>query len=162
MNSTPSQQEAITARGNVLLNAGPGTGKTHVLVERFLNTLMKEQSPVSLDQIQVFTLTEAGTFEVRRRLESACSSVAARRGLRKIPGWLDNAGIRTLHSFCLMLVREHFSELDLSPEFTVLDEAQTRSISHMVLDSILEKKYAEDSGVAEALEDWIQPPGPAA
>ena len=65
---TPSQQPAVAARGNVLVMAGAGTGKTHTLVERCLHCLCAEQPPASLEEILVVTFTEAAAAEMRRRL----------------------------------------------------------------------------------------------
>ena len=65
---TPSQRRAVNARGNVLVMAGAGTGKTHTLVERCLHCLCAEQPPASLEEILVVTFTEAAAAEMRRRL----------------------------------------------------------------------------------------------
>src|ERR1700690_1759202 len=65
---TTAQQQAVTARGNVLVMAGAGTGKTHTLVERCLHCLCEEQPPASLEEILVVTFTEAAAAEMRRRL----------------------------------------------------------------------------------------------
>src|SRR5437867_2120195 len=59
MNLTAAQRQAVAARGNVLVVASAGTGKTHALVERCLNCLLEERPPVSLDQILMVTFTEA-------------------------------------------------------------------------------------------------------
>src|SRR4051794_13321406 len=59
MNLTPAQLEAIAARGNVLVVAGAGTGKTRTLVERCLNCLLAEKPRVSLEEILMVTFTDA-------------------------------------------------------------------------------------------------------
>ncbi|HEX7618325.1 MAG TPA: UvrD-helicase domain-containing protein, partial [Verrucomicrobiae bacterium] len=63
---TPSQRQAVAARGNVLVMAGAGTGKTHTLVERCLDCIGNERS--ALDEILVVTFTEAAAAEMKRRL----------------------------------------------------------------------------------------------
>src|SRR5438270_12354243 len=68
MSLTAAQQQAIKARGNVLLMAGAGTGKTHTLVERCLHCLEAEQPPASIDQILMVTFTEAAAADMRRRI----------------------------------------------------------------------------------------------
>src|SRR5439155_15601166 len=68
MNLTSAQQEAIGARGNVLVIAGAGTGKTRTLVERCLSCLLDEKHPASLDEILMVTFTEAAAAEMRQRI----------------------------------------------------------------------------------------------
>src|SRR2546425_12744806 len=113
---TGSQQQAIAARGNVLVVAGAGTGKTRTLVERCLSCLLEERPPVSLDQILMVTFTEAAAAEMRQRIRARLEEE-----LRKHPDELrwheqlalfDTAHIGTLHSFCLQLVHPHFYELE--------------------------------------------------
>src|ERR1051326_6459394 len=68
MSLTTAQREAIAARGNVLVVAGAGTGKTHTLVERCLNCLLDEKAPAPLEEILMVTLTEAAAAEMRQRI----------------------------------------------------------------------------------------------
>src|SRR5690348_1423797 len=56
---TPQQFETVAARGNVLVSASAGTGKTRTLVERCIQCLVDEQPPVSLDEILIVTFTDA-------------------------------------------------------------------------------------------------------
>ena len=63
---TPSQRQAVEARGNVLVMAGAGTGKTKTLVARCLDCLERESA--SLDELLIVTFTEAAAAEMRQRL----------------------------------------------------------------------------------------------
>src|ERR1700674_1435770 len=65
---TSAQQAAIIARGNVLVVAGAGTGKTSTLVERCMNLLLEENPRASLDEILIVTFTDAAAAEVRKRI----------------------------------------------------------------------------------------------
>src|SRR5436309_3145869 len=126
MNLTDAQQEAIAARGNVLVVAGAGTGKTKTLIERCLQLLLGEQR-VSIDEILMVTFTEAAAAEMRERirkelekklqeLEKGGSNPTAQEMLQHLREQLalfEMAHIGTLHSFCLELVRQHFYHLDL-------------------------------------------------
>jgi len=118
---TPAQRRAVTARGNVLVMAGAGTGKTHTLVERCLHCLCEEQPPHPLDEILVVTFTEAAAAEMRQRLRERLEEKlqAAPRETRWAEqlALFDTGYIGTLHSFCLKLVREHFHELGLDPQW---------------------------------------------
>src|SRR5437773_9111303 len=68
MSLTPAQKQAIAARGNVLVVAGAGTGKTRTLVERCLSCLLDEKHRASLDEILMVTFTEAAAAEMRQRI----------------------------------------------------------------------------------------------
>src|SRR5450759_4218560 len=87
---TPSQRRAVNARGNVLVMAGAGTGKTHTLVERCLHCLCQEQPPASLVEILVVTLLKppppkcAGGFanSLRKNFEPRRTNRAGRSNWR--------------------------------------------------------------------------------
>jgi len=157
---TPSQRQAVTARGNVLVMAGAGTGKTHTLIERCLHCLCSEQPPASLEEILVVTFTEAAAAEMRRRLRERLEEK-----LRAAPDeirWteqlalFDTAHIGTLHSFCLRLVREHFHELGLDPQLAVLDEGEARLLADEMLEEELQAHYAGQDELAGAVRQLIQ------
>jgi ATP-dependent helicase/nuclease subunit A len=167
---TPSQRRAIAARGNVLVMAGAGTGKTHTLVQRCLDCLCNEGA--SLDEILVVTFTEATAAEMKQRLRAALektlNSLARRSGAETAqPATLnsfcaeqlalfDTAHIGTLHSFCLKLVREHFYELGLDPQLAVLDMGEARLLADETLDEELQEQYAGQNELAEAVQKLIR------
>ncbi len=157
---TPSQRRAVNARGNVLVMAGAGTGKTHTLVERCLHCLCSEQPPASLEEILVVTFTEAAAAEMRRRLREQLEEKL--RAAPEEPRWMeqialfDTAHIGTLHSFCLKLVREHFHELGLDPQLAVLDAGEARLLAEETLNEELQEHYAGQDELAEAVQKLIQ------
>jgi ATP-dependent helicase/nuclease subunit A len=157
---TPSQHAALTARGNVLVMAGAGTGKTHTLIERCCSLLLEENC--SLDEILMVTFTDAAAAEMRKRIrtrlaEKTSQSADARRHLEEQIALLDTAYISTLHSFCLRLVREHFhdSRLRLDPEFAVLTEEQVHLLRNNTLDALLESHYGGASDDARAFRQFL-------
>ena len=141
---TPSQRQAVAARGNVLVMAGAGTGKTHTLVERCLDCLGNERA--SLDEILVVTFTEAAAAEMRQRLRRALEEKSRHNPddphLAEQLALFDAAHIGTLHGFCLKLVREHFYELGLDPQPAVLDEGEARLLANETLEEELQAHYA--------------------
>src|ERR1043165_2973182 len=112
MSLTAAQQKATAARGNVLVIAGAGTGKTRTLVERCLSCLLDENPPASLDQILMVTFTEAAATEMRLRIRARLEEQSKTHP--HVLRWheqlalFDTAYIGTLHSFCLQLIRPHF------------------------------------------------------
>jgi ATP-dependent helicase/nuclease subunit A len=116
---TPNQEKAIAARGNVLVVAGAGTGKTRTLVQRCLQWLLEAPGDHSLEQVLMVTFTDAAAAEMRHRIREELKNELTRTPdnwrLVEQLALLETAFISTLHSFCYRLVREHFYELDLDP-----------------------------------------------
>lgn len=154
---TPSQQQAVAARGNVLVMAGAGTGKTHTLVARCLRLICEEQ--VALDQILVVTFTEAAAAEMRERLRAALEQFARAASTGNLIEQLalfDAAQIGTLHSACFRLIREHFHELDLDPQLLVLDEGQARLLSDEILEDQFQSHYENEDTFSLAVQELIR------
>lgn len=155
---TPQQLEAITGRGNLLVAAGAGTGKTRTLVARCLRLIVEER--VSLENMLLVTFTDAAAAEMRARLRRELRDRQAAQPqdehLAQQLALLDGARICTLHSFCLQLAREHFQVLDLDPQFSVLDEQQTRPLIRAALDELLERHYAGADPQARAVQALVR------
>jgi ATP-dependent helicase/nuclease subunit A len=164
---TDSQQQAVQARGNVLVVAGAGTGKTHTLVERCLALLLDSEPPVSLENILLVTFTEAAAAEMRDRIRSALlerqrtgqADGPAMLRLAQQLALLDTAHISTLHGFCLGLLRQYFFVLALDPQVAVLDEQQTQPVIQETLDEVLASCYAASTDQAAAARDLIRSSG---
>ena len=120
MDLTSEQRTIIEAEASDLaVVAGAGSGKTHVLVERYLQLL----SGRSIPQIAAITFTEAAAAEMRERVRRAVMSEPSLEQHREL---LDEAAIGTVHSLGLRLLREHPVEAGLDPAAAVLpdDEAE--------------------------------------
>jgi ATP-dependent helicase/nuclease subunit A len=156
-NLTPSQQRAVAARGNVLVMAGAGTGKTHTLVERCLDLICEEKIP--LDEILIVTFTEAAATEMRQRLRAALEKISRENSdpfLSEQLALFDAAHIGTLHGFCFKLVREHFHELGLDPQISILDEGQTRLLADETLEEQFNSHYEGEDKFSLAVQDLIK------
>lgn len=156
---TPAQKAAIEARGNVLVVAGAGAGKTRTLVDRCTAWLLDETQKGSIEQVLMVTFTEAAATEMRKRLRSELEKKKAegtRDSLNEQLALLETANICTLHSFCYRLVREHFYELDLDPQLSVLPEEQSRLMMSEALDQIFDRAYAGTSPEAIRIQEFIQ------
>ena len=112
------QQAAIEERGVVFVSAGAGTGKTTVLVERFVKAIVERELP--LDSVLVITYTERAAGELRARIRERLHA-AGREDLARD---IDRAWISTIHGFCSRLLRAHPFEAGLDPGFRVVDENQ--------------------------------------
>lgn len=155
---TPSQRQAVAARGNVLVMAGAGTGKTKTLVARCLDCLDRERA--SLDELLIVTFTEAAAAELRQRLRRELENKSA--AAPDDDHWprqlalFDIAHIGTLHSFCLRLVREHFYELGLDPQLAILDQGEAHQRASETLDEQFQAHYAGEDEFSLAVQTLIQ------
>jgi ATP-dependent helicase/nuclease subunit A len=158
MSLTAAQQAAVAARGNVLVMAGAGTGKTSTLVARCIDCLSGSE-PASLDELLVVTFTEAAAAEARERIRTALDAKLAETSdehwARQL-ALFDAAHIGTLHSFCFKLIRQHFYQLGLDPQVTVLDEGQARLLAEETLTELLEEHYAGGSAESAAVRELIE------
>ena len=134
------------------MTAGPGAGKTAVLVERYLHILRSQD--VSIDQIVAITFTNRAANEMRSRLRQkldqllhATTGDERRRWLRH-KRTLDGAIITTIHGFCSQLLHEFPVEAGIDPQFVLLDQHQ----SAMLLESSVEAALTEYINTGE---EWI-------
>jgi len=155
---TKAQRQAILERGNVLVMAGAGTGKTETLVARCLDCLDRERA--SLDELLVVTFTEAAATKMRSRLRRALEEKSAASAhdfhFAEQLALFDTAHIGTLHSFCFKLVREHFYELGLDPQISILDEGQIRLLADETLEDQFNSHYGNDDEFSLAVQELIK------
>ncbi|MEY4918152.1 MAG: hypothetical protein RL616_2065, partial [Verrucomicrobiota bacterium] len=155
---TPSQRQAVEARGNVLVMAGAGTGKTKTLVARCLDCLERDRA--ALDELLIVTFTEAAAAEMRQRLrkslEEKIAASPAESFWQEQTARFDLAHIGTLHGFCLRLVREHFYELGLDPQLAILDEGEARQLADETLAEQFQAHYAGEDEFARAFQNVVQ------
>ena len=108
-NPTVMQQKAIETRGNILVSAAAGSGKTAVLVERVINMLTDKTSPTSADRLLIVTFTNAAAAEMRSRIEKRLFEEIQKNpndeSLQRQKYLLQSADICTIDSFCIKLVR---------------------------------------------------------
>ena len=126
MSLTPEQQAAVTRSSqDVCVVAGPGSGKTRVLVERYLWLLDHHQFTPA--QILVITFTEKAAQELKERLTHRVAHDPARRAE------LERAPITTIHGYGARLLRRYAVAASLDPAFRILDERA----AHLELTSAL-------------------------
>ena len=114
----PQQRAAIEATGGVFVAAGAGTGKTAVLVERFVRAVVDEG--LDVQSLLVITYTERAAGELRARIRERLLE----RGRPDLALELDGAWVSTIHGFCRRLLGAHPLAAGVDPAFRVLDEPQ--------------------------------------
>jgi ATP-dependent exoDNAse (exonuclease V) beta subunit len=137
---TPEQREAIARRdGSLLLHANAGSGKTSVLVERFVRMVLEDG--IEPARILAITFTDKAAGELRERVRSRFLELGERTAARET----EAAWVSTIHGFCARLLRAHALSAGLDPAFAVLDESQARELRSEAFDAAL-RGFLEDGG----------------
>ncbi|MBA3794211.1 MAG: UvrD-helicase domain-containing protein [Rubrobacter sp.] len=136
---TNEQRKAVERRdGPLFVHAGAGTGKTRVLVERFVRAVLEDE--VGVERMLAITFTEKAAAELRTRIRARFVDAGERDHARAV----DSAWISTIHGFCSRLLRANALSAGLDPEYRVLAEHEAERIAAHAFDS--------------ALEDFLGPP----
>ena len=114
----PEQHAAVAATGEVFVSAGAGTGKTSVLVERFVRAVCEQG--LDVESLLVITYTRKAAGELRARIRAGLQD----RGRHDLARRLDGAWISTIHGFCSRLLRAHPFPVGLDPRFHELADDQ--------------------------------------
>ncbi|HZO33568.1 MAG TPA: UvrD-helicase domain-containing protein [Gaiellaceae bacterium] len=114
----PEQHAAVRANGEVFVSAGAGTGKTTVLVERFVGAVCEQG--IDVESVLVITYTRKAAGELRARIRAALRA----RGRPDLARRLDGAWVSTIHGFCARLLRAHPFAVGIDPRFRELADDQ--------------------------------------
>ena len=138
---TPEQRAAIEARAhNVLLEAGAGSGKTGVMVERYTRLVVDEG--VSPDAVLAFTFTDKAAAELRARVRAELGRRAEGTGAAAVRATallstIGGAWITTIHGFCNRVLAAHPVAAGVDPGFRVLDQPETQRAAREAFDDAL-------------------------
>lgn len=130
------QTEAVDPSRSVCVVAGAGTGKTHILIAKYIDLLERGYSP---NDILAMTFTRKAASEMRERveveLEKRVSESPSRwRCIMDEFIWAD---ISTFHSFCLKVLHEFPIEANVDPDFIIIDELQAKRLLEEALDACI-------------------------
>jgi ATP-dependent helicase/nuclease subunit A len=143
MNFTAEQQAAIDRRsGDLLLDAGAGSGKTRVLTERFARSV--EEDGIAIAEILTITFTDKAAAELRERIrlrlrEGSAADLAIET---------ESAWISTIHGFCARVLRTHALQAGIDPQFTVLDGPTADELADAAFAAALSTTAATVAGAA--------------
>lgn len=136
---TAEQAAAIARReGSLLLSANAGSGKTSVLSERFVRSVLEDG--IEPGRILAITFTDKAAGELRTRVRGRFAELGRRDRARD----LDAAWIATFHGLCARILRAHAVRAGLDPAFGVLEEAEARDVRGTAFERALAAFLADD------------------
>jgi ATP-dependent helicase/nuclease subunit A len=161
---TASQRDAVDIGRRHLdtcVVAGPGSGKTTVLVEYFKRLVEAGVDPL---RILAITFTEKAAGNMRKKLAEAFRDDSAlRAAIPESPagpplagwGWLERAWVSTVHGFCARLLRENAVAAGVDPEFTVAPERDAWRMQQDAIAAAIDSLFLEDPGGIRALASGL-------
>jgi ATP-dependent helicase/nuclease subunit A len=156
MSLSDSQRRAVErTEQNVCVVAGPGSGKTRVLIERF--AWLVEKQGVDPTRILAITFTEKAATEIKKRL---IERFAARSDLRES---IERAWVSTIDGFCTRVLRENAIAAGLAPDFAMLEQGAAdllaREAAEQALDALFRERCEEMRALLEAVDLSTQDDG---
>lgn len=160
-NPTPEQALAInTIKSNVSLLAGAGSGKTYVLMKRFVQILRADMS-VNPTNIVAITFTRKAADEIKGRVRQAVGECVeqAQTDLERLR-WqehlqkVESAPISTIHSLCSRILRDNPVETQLDPEFTILEDFEAQDFFKETLQQYLRKNIKENAALRRLVQTY--------
>jgi ATP-dependent helicase/nuclease subunit A len=155
VSATSEQTAAIETLGRPLLvDAGAGTGKTWVLVERFIY-LLETHPQWPLESILAVTFTKKAAREMRTRIRAAIEHKV--RTHPTDPHWqerrrlIDRLQISTIHGLCARILKENAIAAGIDPHFEELDEQEAGLLKEEAIQQTLAALVDEDSPILDLL-----------
>ncbi len=146
---TDEQLDAIERRdGDLLLAAGAGSGKTSVLVERFVRAVLEDG--VDVGAMLTITFTEKAAAELRERIRARLRELGADEAARATEG----AFISTIHGFCARVLRANALAAGIDPLFVILDDVEATRLAGTAFESALEELAQRTPGGVELIASY--------
>lgn len=149
---TPAQQNALKIDRNISVTAGAGSGKTRILVERFL-AIIKNNPGLTRHTVAI-TFTEKAAGEMQERIAGEVNRrIAAAKNTRERQNYLDirdrigSAYITTIHGFCSRILREFPIEAGVPTDFAMLDEIRQKILMNNALQKLMDQIEDEKAGI---------------
>jgi len=144
---TKEQSEVIAHRkGNLLVSAAAGSGKTAVLVEHVIDRLLDKDHPFSLSSVVLMTFTEAAASEMKERIKVRLKEAFLENRdphIEREIAELPNANISTIDAFCKRLIQENYTSLGIEPNFRIGEGNELALLKEDIVEELLEEEYSK-------------------
>lgn len=144
---TNAQSQAINSKGSVLISASAGTGKTAVLTEKVVNTLLNEN--VNINEMIIMTFSSAAANQMKERIKNRIRELinddSISRNKKNIL-WkqlrkFNDSHIQTIHAFCNELIKKYFYIVNLDPNVRVADNFDVAILKNKAIKEVMSVEY---------------------
>ncbi len=143
---TESQKKAHDIRRHLSVTANAGSGKTTVLVSRFIDILLNTDTKI--DEIVAITFTEKAASELKKKIADTLNgflqsekSLDRLKKIEDISNHLPSANVSTIHSFCSKILRQFPVEANVDFGFAILDG--------------VDQEILEQESIQESIAAWL-------
>lgn len=148
---TENQRRAVVEKGNIIVSAGAGSGKTTVMIARIINKLIHG---ARLDEMLIVTFTRASAADMRVKLAEKLTKLktddgapqAAREAAADAAEEMSVANIGTLHSYCQKLIKNYFYAAGIDPSATVCEESEAAALKRAAVSAAVASAWASGDG----------------
>jgi ATP-dependent helicase/nuclease subunit A len=142
MTLTEEQSLAINATGcNLIISAAAGSGKTSVLIKRLMRIITDEANPTPIENILTVTFTNNAAYQLKSRLAKELAAIPKTKWLLRQIRFLPAAKISTIHSFCIDIIRNNCEQFDITSDFRLMEEYESKLLISDAVKSVLETEY---------------------
>lgn len=141
---TDIQKQALNLTKNVCVKAGAGSGKTSILVLRFIE-ILKTYPQLPLNNILAITFTRKAAAEMKARIYQYAQELPLLESdLRKrILSQINQSHISTIHAFCRQIIQEFPIEMQVPPQCEVLEQDLIKVLKRDAIHTTLEQMQEE-------------------
>lgn len=158
---TNSQEEAIKSKGSVLVSASAGTGKTAVLTEKVVTSLLNES--INIDEMIIMTFSAAAANQMKERIKNRILEIIndpdtdrnKKNMLWKQLKRFGDAHIQTIHAFCNELIKKYFYIINVDPNIRVADTFDVAILKNRAIKEVMALEYQLMDKNFIALEEMI-------
>ncbi|MFO8051571.1 MAG: UvrD-helicase domain-containing protein [Thermoplasmatota archaeon] len=154
MSLTERQESSLDITRNVAVTAGAGSGKTRVLVERYMK-ILKSSDSILPRNILALTFTEKAASEMKERIKISVKDLLPGDPVKwsRVLDDLPSADISTIHSFCTKLIRNDPIPCGLDPDLRIITETESQEMLKESVNELLTVEGKESSALRRLLVD---------
>ena len=155
---TKEQNRVINTRDkSILVAAGAGSGKTTVLVERIIKMITDKENPIDIDKFLIVTFTRSAAAQMKEKIRDRLYKLSLEKSddenIRRQMSLVHTANISTIDSFANKIVSEHFEDLDIDPNFRVIEQEEEDMLIEDAIAKVMDEYYeSEDQEFLDSLE----------